>query len=232
MALSSINRRYLLLCEGMHDAQFFENLAEDRGFPGKFQIASCGYVGGSPPGRDGITHLTNALNALPGLPNFHRLEAVLITADNDSDPKQAFANVLDLIGKTADIVPGRRYVVPPSELTKVGLNPALAVMMVPWKGMVGALDTLCHQSAATRRPAIAAEVAAFANRVGVDAVHGWPITKAHKMMLRSLLSAAHMDDPYISPAWVWKDGTDLVPIGDTAFDQIAKFLRDFPTATP
>jgi hypothetical protein len=49
------------------------------------------------------------------------------------------------------------------------------------------------------------------------------------MKLRSLMSAAHQDDPYLSPAWVWREGTDLVPLTDPVFAQVVDFLRNFPT---
>jgi hypothetical protein len=99
-------------------------------------------------------------------------------------------------------------------------------MMLPWTGVHGALDTLCFTSAANKRDTIAAAVNCFAATTGAAA---WPAPKDSKMKLRSLTSAAHQDDPYLSPAWVWSDGTDLVPLNDPAFNQIVDFLRDFPT---
>jgi hypothetical protein len=234
MALSRISGRFLLLCEGMHDAEFFKHLGMDRGFQGTFQIASCGYVSQPHGRRDGIGHLTAALDALPSIPDFHKLEAIIVAADNDSDARISFQNVQNLINATAEIEPGRRYSCPPAELTKGGANPTIVIMMVPWTGIPGALDTLCHASASARRPAIAAAVARFAAAAGVNDANGWPITKQHKMHLRSLLSAAYVSDPYIAPAWVWGDGTDLVPLSDHSFNQIAEFLGNFSAfiATP
>jgi hypothetical protein len=83
-------------------------------------------------------------------------------------------------------------------------------------------------------PLIAAAVETFAKSVGVDDAHGWTITKQHKMKFRSLISAAHKPGPYISPAYVWSKATDLVPLDSNIFDDIAKFLSDFPRllATP
>jgi hypothetical protein len=101
--------------------------------------------------------------------------------------------------------------------------------MLPWTGLNGAFDTLCLTAAGTKRPALVAPVDAFAAAAGVDAANGWTPTKRDKMRLRSFMSAAHQQNPYLAPAWVWRENTDLVPISDAAFDQIAEFLRNFPT---
>jgi len=235
MGLTGLRSKYLLLCEGMHDAQFFLHLGLARGFSSLFQVSSCGSVAGASGPHHGISYLTPALNALPGVPGFDTtLEAILIAADNDGDAVASFSNVQTLIGGAAEISPGKKYAVPPAPLRKGGSGPAIVVMMIPWTGVLGALDTLCHDSASSKRPAIAAAVDVFASSVGVNDANGWSITKQHKMKLRSLIAAAHMRDPYLSPTYVWSDGTDLVPLDNNAFDDIADFLRDFPTfmATP
>ena len=224
MGIAAITHKHLLLCEGMHDAQFFTYLGQLKTLP-PFQITSCGNVAGSLRGRDGIDYLTAALNALPAIPHFPKLEAILIVADNDSDPSEAFKKVQKLIVATADIAPGQRYAVPKVELEREGANPVMVTMMLPWTNVNGALDTLCFASASNKRPAIAGCVDAFSK---CSKANGWPDTKASKMKLRSLMSAAHVDDPYLSPAWVWREGTDLVPLDDPVFNQVEAFLRNFP----
>jgi hypothetical protein len=224
VGLSSITHRHLLLCEGAHDWQFFSQLVQTRGLP-SFQITSCGNVAGAKHGRDGIDYLTAALDALPALPHFPQLEAILIVADNDGNPQGAFKKVQDLIAAAAEISPGQRYAVPPTELARNGARPVMVVMMLPWTNVNGALDSLLYISAANKRPAVARCVDAFAKCTKSDV---WPMTKLAKMKLRSLMSAAHHADPYLAPAWVWSEGTDLVPINDPVFNQIEAFLRNFP----
>lgn len=151
MGLSAITHKHLLLCEGMHDVQFFYHLQKDRGLPA-FQAASCGNIVGTPSGRDGITHLTGALNALPAIPAFHTtLQKILIIADNDNNPKGAFQRVQQLVKNTAELRPGVRYTVPASEQATSGRNPSITVLMLPWSGQQGALDTLCLAAASYRR---------------------------------------------------------------------------------
>ena len=209
----------------MHDVQFFYYLAQTRGLPA-FQAASCGNIAGAPPGRDGIDHLTGALNALPAIPTFFsKLECILIVADNDGNPTAALQRVQQYIDATIDIQPGRRYIAPAAEQLSAGANPSITILMLPWTGMPGALDSLCLAAARNREPGIAACVDNFERCINPQ---GWEPQKIAKMKLRAHISAAY-SDPYISPAWVWRDNTDLVPLNDPVFNQIEGFLRAFLT---
>jgi hypothetical protein len=210
----------------MHDAEFFTHLIRDRRLP-DFRVTSAGYVARAPSGREGVGYLTPALDALPAIPNFQSLKGILIAADNDSDPSATFADVQRAIRATADMSPGVRYEAPQNPLSKAGSNPAIVIMMVPWIAIPGALESLCLRSAIAKRPQLSQPVDDFAQACGVNANNGWPIVKEQKMRLRALISAAHRDNPYISPAWVWREGTDLVPLSDGSFDQIANFLAGF-----
>jgi hypothetical protein len=225
VGLGSITHRHLILCEGMHDVQFFQHLAHLRGHP-VFQASSCGNIAGAPRGRDGIDYLTTALDALPGIPNFDRLTDILVVADNDDDPDVAFQKVQQMINATAEIRPGHRYAAPAYREVKAGSDPAVTVLMIPEGNVPGALDSLCLVAARNRQPAIGFCVDHFASCVNPV---GWALQKVHKMKLRALISAAHPTDPYIAPAWVWRDNTDLVPLDDPIFDRIDAFLRTFLT---
>jgi hypothetical protein len=145
VGLGAITHNYLLLCEGMHDKQFFDYLMAEHTLP-QFQTASCGFITNAPPNRDGVDYLTGALDALPGIPGFGALEAILVVADNDDNPPASFGKVQRLIGAAT----GHTYSVPSTELTKAGTSPILVVMMLPWTGQRGALDTLCLSAAANR----------------------------------------------------------------------------------
>lgn len=223
MGLSAITHKHLLLCEGMHDVEFFYHLAREHNLP-DFLATSCGFVAGSPRGRDGITYLTPALNALPALPTFSSmLKKILIVADNDGNPAGALQAVQNQINATADIQPGRRYLAPAAPQVAAGVNPEVTILMLPDTGQTGALDTLCLMAAANKRPAVANCVDNFANCI---APVGWTPPREDKMRLRALLSAS-CPDPYIAPAWVWRDGTDLVPLDDAIFNPIVAFLRNY-----
>jgi hypothetical protein len=221
LGLRLIENKHLLLCEGAHDAEFFRGLIKEHNLP-PFTVASFG-VGGSDDdgGRD---RLTLALDGLPSIPGFHQVETILIVADNDSDPKASFNTVVEFINRTRDIGPGRRYIAPAAPQTRAGLNPAIVVLMIPWTNVPGALDTLCFSAAFNKRPTIGTSVIRFSIEVQSMA---WPVTKVSKMKLRSLISAANAKNPYLSPAWVWSEKTDLVPLSDPSFNNIKTFLQSF-----
>jgi hypothetical protein len=188
------------------------------------QTVSAGFVAGAPLGRDGIDYLTPALDAITSVAGFPQLERILIVADNDANPPNALRNVQQKINATAVFQQNRRYAVPAQEQVPAGANPSITILMLPWSGQTGALDTLCLAAARNREPRIAACVDGFENCVNPM---NWEPQKIAKMKLRAHISAAYPTDPYISPAWVWREGTDLVPLNDHAFDQIVAFLQNF-----
>src|SRR5579863_2499383 len=134
---------------------FFYHLGQTRGLPA-FQEVSFGNIAGAPTGRDGIDYLTGALNALPAIPTFFsKLEKILIVADNDGNLQAASQKVQRYINATIDIQPGLRYAIPAAEQLAAGANPTMTILMLPWTGQNGALDTLCLAAASSKRPAIA-----------------------------------------------------------------------------
>ncbi len=220
MGINGLIHKYLVLCEGIHDAEFLRHLGKTRGLP-DFQCEPCGNISGDQ--SNGISHLTRALNALPALDGFSSLKTITIMADNDANPSGSFSEVCRLINGTDAFGQGRRYTAPADPLVKAGTNPAIIVMMVPWRNVPGALDCLCLTAAASAFPATASCVETFSQCAGVE---GWGSrTKISKMKLHSLIAATHEKNPGLSPAWVWSEQTNIVPLDNSVFDQIATFLR-------
>lgn len=170
MGLPAITHRHLLLCEGMHDVQFFLHLATQRNLPA-FQAVSCGNIVGAPPGRDGIDYLTGALNALPAIPAFSiTLEKILIVADNDDDPPATLLKIRNYITAAAEIQAGVRYPVPPKDEVVAGARPSITILMLPASGQKGALDSLLLTAASNKEGWIASCVNHFATCVNVGGV--------------------------------------------------------------
>lgn len=218
----------MLLCEGQHDSQFFTNLIDTRGLP-KFEVCSVNYVlGGTTGTGGGNSRFTEALDALPALPGFDRVQKILLVADNDANPAIEFQNVSAAIAATAPIIgpPTSRLVAPATPLTKAGANPTIVVMMLPWTGLPGSLSTMCVIAARNAAPAIACCVDALAVCTGADK---WTLAQRAKMQLHAIIASSHQTKPHLSPAYVWSERTNLVPLSDHIFDQIDTFLRGFPT---
>lgn len=222
--LTRITQPFVLLCEGQHDSQFFTHLITSRNLP-RFEVCSVNYVLGDT--RGGNTKFTEALDELPAIPGFQNVQKVLIVADNDLDPVAAFDEIKVAIDATTTIIgpPASRYIAPAAPLTKVGVNPAVVVMMIPWTGTIGSLSTMCLTAAENAAPTIAGCVNALATCAAADV---WPVTTLAKMKLRALIASAHRAKPELSPAYVWSEGTNLVPLTDSVFNQVAAFLAGFP----
>jgi hypothetical protein len=222
--LTKIGEPFVLLCEGQHDSEFFTHLIQSRNLP-RFEICSVSYVLGT--SRGGNTRFTDALDELPAIPGFQNVQKVLIVADNDLDPTAEFNRVTASIAATAPIIgpPAGRYVAPTAPLTKVGANPAIVILMMPWTGVIGSLHTMCVTAAANAAPMIASCVD---NLAVCTAANAWPITTLAKMKLRAMIASSHRPKPDLSPAYVWSEGTNLVPLSDGVFDQVAGFLAGFP----
>lgn len=225
--LLQIAERYVLLCEGQHDSQFFTHLImQNPGLPA-FVISSVSYVLGAAHG--GNTRFTQALDELPAIPGFDLVERILIVADNDLDPVASFSALANQINATAPFKgpPAGRFLAPTAPQIKSTGTPPIVVLMLPWTNVVGNLDTLCLEAAMANALApIPACVDEFARCTGADQ---WSPTALAKMKLRSFLSASWQANPYISPAYVWSMRTNLVPLNTPSFAPIINFLRQFPT---
>lgn len=223
--LTIITEPFVILCEGVHDSQFFTHVTSEPGCP-SFDICSVNYVLGTVHG--GNTRFTEALDELPSIPGFEKVTKILIVADNDLDPVVAFDRISADITATAPILgpPASRFVAPAVPLVKAGTNPEIVVLMLPWTGMKGSLSTMCALAARNAAPAMATCVDAFATCTGAGQ---WSITTLAKMQLRALIASAPMAKPDLSPAYVWSKNTNLVPLSDPVFDQVKGFLRSFPT---
>ncbi len=217
----NITQPFVLLCEGQHDSQFFTHLIASRGLP-SFEVCSVNYVIGST--RGGNTKFTEALDELPAIPGFQNVQKVLIVADNDLEPVAAFNNVAAAITATAPIIgpPASRFVAPKAPLQKAGTNPSVFVMMIPDIGVTGSLTTMCLVAAENSAPVIAGCVNALAN--SCTTADTWSVTALAKMKLRALIASSHKPKPELSPAYVWSEGTNLVPLSDSVFDDISDFL--------
>jgi hypothetical protein len=208
----------IILGEGQPDETFFDKLIKARNL-GAFDFR--------PPARGasyGNTGFQKRLEGLSTETGIEQCKAVIIVADNDSDPDESFQAVvrqLQAVGNWG--VPSR-----PRESVKAGNLPPLSVLMLPWDGVRGSLDTLCFTAAATKRPPIATCVEAFVKCVKAD---GWNIEKLSKLRLRCLLSAACKDNPNTGLLYAWSKDKgrpgDLIPLEDKCFNEIADFLASF-----
>jgi hypothetical protein len=66
--------------------------------------------------------------------------------DSDKNARDSFREVADLVRNVrapAPDEPPHSYPVPTEQHKRADGNPSITILMVPWKGKVGALETLC-----------------------------------------------------------------------------------------
>lgn len=205
----------LLLCEGPEDVAFFQRLIETRSLP-RFRIRD---TGGKASKRAGNTRFGHALTAL-------KLEKgvkdILIVSDNDEAPDQSFSKVCRQIQSAydADKVPDR-------PLQKISSGPSIMVLMLPWEGRLGNLETLCEEAARISDVQVAGHVDHFAAMIGAD---NWAKqTRKSKMWLRSMLAACCAHDPFVFLSNVFrvKKNRHLIPLNHHCFDRVSAVLSQY-----
>jgi hypothetical protein len=218
--LSDITERWLLVCEGFGDGEFFKHLCTDRGITG-FQIEHLtSHQKGESSGSGGFGRYLLGLNSRRGTP-----QAVLIVGDSDEEPTKNFDAITKQI-KKAKLVPPDN----PLEVKRQLAGPALVVMMIPTpqtnQSAKGSLETLLLVSMCANVPAIATCAEAYRQCVGMN---DWSTTAADKMKLRSMIAGHWKDDPNISLGYALNPTRAIIPLGHSCFNPVAEFLLNFGT---
>jgi len=194
---------------------FFRHLCEVRGIQG-FQAERTG---------GGNAGFLRYFKGLPAQSGAERLKGVVVASDNDDTPDASFKLIRDQLKKAKVPAPDN-----PLETVKwAACDFAVTVLMIPFvngASQKGCLETLLLQSVTARFPAINQCADSYLDCAGVN---GWANAGSiAKMRLRSILSAAWAEDPYLGLQWAMNPTKDLIPLQHRCFDEIAEFLRAFP----
>jgi hypothetical protein len=206
----------LIVCEGDGDRSFVERLCACRSLGFAFTVAIPRF--GEPSGNTAFASMLAAQRAAAERPS-----TIILVADNDGDPAGSFRSVVNQIKAAGD------YGIPtaPRQVARSAGFPDISVLMVPWDDVPGAIETLCYEAAAKRRPELAACVERFVECI-LPHSSGWSVTKLAKLRLRCFLAAACPQDPNTSLTYAWsRTPNDLIPLEHSCFDQIVSYLQTF-----
>ena len=214
----SIQKPYLILCEGVSDRAFFRALMKDRNIQG-YQTIHPVDLGAK---RGGHSYWKFSLNQLIGATGFEILKGLIIATDNDNDMTTEFnkvQNALQDVSAFQSCVPSKPYEIKRSDSLK------LSIMVMPEGGELGSLETLLLSVAEKNAPP---EIKAC-----IDKYHqcsGYlefsPSQKA-KACLRSYVACRLKKKPEISLVDLWEKDPNIVPVSDSTFDNIANHLKLF-----
>jgi Protein of unknown function (DUF3226) len=206
----------LILCEGPSDEAFFRALLKEKSLP-ECCIRNTGEIDDT--GRGGIDKFEPILIGMRSWVGFPDLTDILIIADNDLTPDANFGKVKE------QLVRAGSYAIPDAPLERRGSNPSVMILMIPWTGQNGNLESFCLPAAMAASPNIAIHVNKFATDAGVGA---WPeVTLNCKMKLRSLLAVRHKPDPFIGLGNIWGKDESIIPLRHNTFEQVANVLSQF-----
>lgn len=206
----------LLVCEGAKDRWFFHQLIERRGLP-RFHIVQAN-------GNGGFFNILNAIN-ISQTKRFNALEGILIAADNNDQPDMRFRNVCQHIERLFGA-----GTAPSSPLEANRTKPPVTILMIPWTGVCGHLESLCVEAAESAHGIVAGQVQTF-----MDMVHAerWDSeARRGKAKLRINLAVRCAQDPFVPLGDVFREERHrgLIPLDHRSFDDVAKVLAEFGSA--
>ena len=210
----------LILSEGDSDEQFFKYLVKIRKIR---NFRAYEREQGEPKGVGSFALLLRKFSGIQTGSEKYKL--IVVAADNDGDPEAKFRDVVRQIRKAQHFaVPSR-----PRKIARNRPHPAVAVLMVPWDGEEGNLETICYTAAQDERPEVAKCVSRFVKGTRRATGEHWEVSQLAKLHIRCLIASSCPTDPDTSLQYAWSGlkgrPTNLVPLTHNCFDNIVKWLK-------
>jgi len=204
-----IENPWAIICEGPADKAFFMRSIQDRRSPNFDIIAG-----------KGRGHFSEMLRGLRGSTQARNLNAILIVSDNDDDPARSFGEVQNQI----QIATG--YPVPenPMQIARAEGQPAIMIMMVPWIGTPGCLETLLRMIWQREQEPVGVCVDEF---LRCTKVTEWAIQKRDKAAIQCFIAGSNHEDPNKSLRYLLESANNPLPMHAPELDNIASALQNF-----
>jgi hypothetical protein len=211
----SFQEPYLILCEGWADKGFFQRLFRERQLR-NFEVYFPREEENEPGGwqKFGKYLFEIQVNA-----SFEVVRKILVAADNDN--LNRFSEIQGQVSRGG-------FNVPAAPLETIATNglPDIAILMIPFDGSIGNLETFCLPAAYTRWPELQGPLSNYLNASCADT---WDDRKQAKAKIQCLISATCQEDPTapLSRLWTQMPEEYHIPVTDPCFDNITEFLRRF-----
>lgn len=213
--------RVILITEGDSDDAFFKKLLEVHGIQG------CSI---KQRNRGGISYFREQLRSLRTPAVRTKYNKILLIADNDSDPAAGFACVTTELREANSGESGEnQFGIPNAPRVPATGSPSLpsvSILMLPWDGQPGCLETLCLRSTNQK---YLKEKKCAEDLVECVSANNWAISQKSKLTLRCLLSSVCKSDPNTGLAYAWSTVNgrpgDIFPLDNPVFQPIATYLN-------
>lgn len=213
-----------VVCEGRDDAAFFTRLFETHSIEG-FEV-DCARTNNKPTGCAGKSGITDTLLSLKGVSDLNPgvLRGIVIAVDSDEDPRKAFEHARQAIRNTKLQLPvPDQALVPKSD--PQGVDPALAILCIPWIDATGHLDSLLLESIHTSHGDLIDPIEEFCKKTE-HRTRDWSQNNKLKMKLRCAIAASEEGEPGLSLAYFLQSSACQINFRDPTFDKIVAFLSD------
>ena len=221
MAEITLAKTRTILCEGPADKEFLERLIAQRNLP-DFDVLEV-------RGKDRFGRFLFGLATNEGI---SRVAGILIVSDCDDSAAARFKEIRTQIQEANRLLEGSsesgRYGVPDQPLTVARSTehlPAVVVLMVPWAGEAGNLETLCVSAIYELRPELRQCVDDYSDCTKTAST--WGLGALSKMRLQCLIAVTCKTDPNKALRYVWSVDECPIRLDSASFDRLAQFLQEF-----
>jgi len=205
-------RPFLITCEGYGDARFVSALLIHK----QIEIYDVGcptQARGFGDGKDAIPQFLKAVAS-----EKKGLRGVLIMADANDSPQKAFDQMVLALQSAEFPTPSKPFHVEDGDIRA-------GIYLVPGQDKKGSLENLLLDAALNKNPAVERCLSDFSECTG--SVKSWPPNQQAKMRLAALVAAFCEENPSCSPAWVWGQKGNPIPIESECFNDLTDFMNRF-----
>jgi hypothetical protein len=206
---------FFIVTEGMGDARLVDELLQFK------KITNCSVgcpskesAGGT--GKDAFLKYLSAIQTAKTRTKSVPLRGLLVIADANGDATDSFNKVSKALDSSLFPRPTRAFEIVESGGFKV------AVYLLPGEGETGTLEHLLLKAVFKRSPALEKCLEELATCTG-GLKSAKPNAQA-KMRMSALAAAFCEDNPWCSPALMWSDKGNPVPIDSDCFKHLGDFL--------
>lgn len=174
---------------------------------------------------EGITKLRTWLSGVKARRGYQNLSLILIVADSDDSPDDAFDQIRRDLRAVGLPQPNNAF-----ELARRDNCPAIKVVLLPFRApnvpQRGCIESLLLRSALPHLRRFEPCVDQFCECVEA---HRWA-ARSHidKLRMRALLSGANQADPYLGVQYALKPAANLIPLDHECFHPLIEILRETP----
>lgn len=213
---------FIIVCEGVSDRDFFRKFIEARGLPKLFDVPfphdpEDASVEAEHKIAGGKTRFPQMLQAST---TSDTAKAVLLMIDSadEIDKTVALAQKYIQDAKTGFGIPSKIM-----EVVSGKDAPAIAIATIP-PGEPGGLETLCYRAVVSFRRDIADCIEKLCE---CAAMAGWTKENQDKARLQCAIAVLNKENPNGALRYVLRQEPPLIPLTDSAFDQVERLLREF-----